>query len=141
MIEAGRKDPSIRPDFITYSTVINAWARAGQPDRASRVLKAMYDDYLGGNEHAKPDRQSFNTVLKAFTKSEYDDVPQKAEAFFREMQSIANQGDLDIHPDTFTYSARKFTVALRVLAVSLFKSVYSCSVAHSQYPPPFVSSH
>jgi len=105
MIEAGRSNPSVRPDSVTYSTVMNAWARAGQPDRAARILRAMFDDYLSGNPTAKPDVQCFNTVLKAYTQSEYHDVPERAEEFFHGIRSLAKQGGVDIEPDTFTYSA------------------------------------
>jgi len=106
MIEAGKSNPAVRPDVFTYSTVMNAWAQAGQPDRAARVLRAMYDDYLlEGNQTAKPDLHSFNTVLKAYTQSDYPDVPAKAESFFHNMRSLASKGDLDIEPDTFAYAA------------------------------------
>ena len=109
MIEASKDNPEVRPDFVTYSTVMNAWARAGMPDRAARVLRAMYDDYkTGNNPSAKPDLQSFNTVLKAYSNSKYNDAPQKAEAFFGSMQSLASQGELDIRPDNFSYAAGKF---------------------------------
>lgn len=106
MIQAGQSNPAVLPDAVTYSTVMNAWARAGQPERAAKVLRRMYDDYyLGGNEAAKPDLQSFNTVMKAYTQSDYEDVPVKAEAFFHSMRSLAGKGDLDIEPDTFTYAS------------------------------------
>jgi pentatricopeptide repeat protein len=109
MIEASKENPNVRPNFVTYSTVMNAWARAGMPDRAARVLRAMYDDYkTGNNPSAKPDLQSFNTVLKAYTKSKFDDVPQKAESFFKSMQALASQGELDIRPDNFSYAAGEF---------------------------------
>lgn len=131
MIEAGKEDPNVRPNSVTYSTVMNAWARAGQPDRAAAVLRAMYDDYLDGNEAAKPDLMSFNTVLKAYTKSTYNDVPEKSETFFRQMQSIASRGDLDIHPDTFTYAAGPLLIGLVRLFVCLRRSLlfsHSCAV-------------
>lgn len=109
MIEASKENPGVRPDFVTYSTVMNAWARAGMPDRAARVLRAMYDEYkTGNNPSSKPDLQSFNTVLKAYSNSKYDDAPQKAEEFFRSLQSLASQGELDIQPDNFSYAAGKF---------------------------------
>ena len=110
MIEAGKQDPQVQPNFVTYSTVMNAWARAAQPARAAAVLRAMYDDYVNGNEQAKPDVQSFNTVLKAYSRSTYANVPEEAEAFFCQMQSMADKGVLDIEPDTFTYSAGKLVV-------------------------------
>jgi len=109
MIKDAKENPNVRPNFVTYSTVMNAWARAGQPDRAAAVLRSMYDDYQqNGNESAKPDLQSFNTVLKAYTKSTDDDVPEKAEQFFRTLQEIQNQGDLGIRIDTYTYAAGAF---------------------------------
>lgn len=105
MIESSKHDPNVKPDAVTFSTVMDAWARAARPDRAVAVLTAMYDDYLAGNEKAKPDRQAFNTVLKAYTRSSDENVPHQAESFLRQMHYIAKQGDLDIYPDTFTYAS------------------------------------
>ena len=106
MREESKNNPSVRPDFVTYSTVMNAWAKGGMPERAARVLRAMYDDYKSGNNPtAKPDLQSFNTVLKAYTQSNYDNVPRQAEDFFRNMQALASKGEFDIHPDNFSYAS------------------------------------
>lgn len=94
-----------RPDFISYSTVMNGWAQQGHPEQASRLLREMYDDYLLGNETAKPDLQCFNAILTAYSKCKDEDAPRRAEAFLDHMKKIADDGVLDIRPDVYTMSS------------------------------------
>jgi pentatricopeptide repeat protein len=58
-------DESLRPDMITYSAVISAFARAGQAEHAEALLAEMYSDYLDGNNSAKLSIISFSTILDA----------------------------------------------------------------------------
>lgn len=97
-----------RPDFISYSTVMNVWAKQGHPERANSVLRAMYDDYLAGNETAKPDLQCFNVVLTAYINSKDDDAANQALSFLNHMKKITEDGILDVRPDVYTMSSGEF---------------------------------
>jgi hypothetical protein len=97
----------VRPDYITYTSVIKAWANHGHDMRASEVLQLMINDYNEGNSTAKPDLQCFNSVLAAFSRSEQFDAPERAIAFFENMQSLSRDGYLSVDPDIISYSSRK----------------------------------
>jgi pentatricopeptide repeat protein len=53
----------IRPDVITYTAVINAFAQRGLVQTAEKVFEMMFQDYKSGNEQAKPDEAAFNAVV------------------------------------------------------------------------------
>lgn len=63
--EAG--DIAATPDIVKYTTIMSAYARAGNASRAVDMLETMIQDYLGGNELAKPDYKAFDIVVSACT--------------------------------------------------------------------------
>lgn len=102
---------NVRPDYITYATVIKTWASIGHDLRASEILRLMLDDYMGGNTSAKPDLQCFNSVLAAFQRSERFDAPERAIAFLENMQTLSQDGFLRIQPDVVSYTSLIATLA------------------------------
>jgi pentatricopeptide repeat protein len=55
---------SLRPNSYIYSSVMNAWARAGKPERAESVFKEMYEDFaVNGNKSAAPNTITFNSTF------------------------------------------------------------------------------
>lgn len=120
---AAKGEHAVRPDYITYSTVISAWAFHGHDKRATEVLRAMYDDYLTGNVTAKPDLQCFNSALAAFTRSQQKDAPIRAIAFFEQMQALAEERSLNIYPDVYSYTSGELYMRLRVCCAS-FSIIY-----------------
>ena len=55
LYEAGNVD--IKPDTISFSTVISAWAKSGDPaaaKRAEAILERMQELYEAGNVDVKP---------------------------------------------------------------------------------------
>lgn len=94
---AGQDD--VRPDVISYSSAMHAWAKIGHAERAAQILDQMLQDYRSGNARAKPDVQCFNTVLGAFTRSRATDACLKAEAFLKRMQ------DEGIEPNVYSYTS------------------------------------
>lgn len=105
MKKMAKKNPHAMPNVISYSIVINAWAKQGHPERASEVLRTMYEDYVSGNETAKPDIKSFNTILAAYIKCKDDNAPIRAENFFNHMMNVRKDGVLHIQPDVYSYSS------------------------------------
>jgi Pentatricopeptide repeat domain len=93
-------EANVRPDYITYKSVIKCWAENGNDGRALEVLWLMIDDYKGGNASAKPDISSYNFALLSFQRSTRADARERAIAFFEYMQSR-------IQPNTISYSSRK----------------------------------
>lgn len=98
-------DSTVRPTRVTYNAVMNAFARASEPHRAEQILKEMYDDYLtNGNEEARPDASSFNTILKGWTVW-YD----KTEANGKVLETFARMEELsrtlpEVTPNVITYT-------------------------------------
>ena len=62
----------VRPDCISYSTVINAYANSGAVDagvKADDVLRRMTGRYLGGDDGCKPNAIAFTAAIKAHAAS------------------------------------------------------------------------
>ena len=96
-----------KPNVISYSTVMNGWAQKGNYERASEILRLMYDDYMNGNVNAKPDIVAYNTILTAYLRSKEKTAWSRAAALVAHMKKISNEGVLDIHPDVFSMSTGK----------------------------------
>jgi pentatricopeptide repeat protein len=100
-----REDPeSAKPNVISYSTVMNGWAQIGNHERASEVLRIMYDDYVKGNVNAKPDVMAYNTILTAYLRSKEKASWNRAAALIEHMKKISNDGVLAVYPDVFSMS-------------------------------------
>eukprot|EP00980_Cylindrotheca_fusiformis_P028624 scaffold22620_cov131-Cylindrotheca_fusiformis.AAC.19 len=95
----------LEPNSVMYTTVIKAWAKAGNPHRGELLLRRMYEDYaLNGNTNVKPNIWTFNTVLAAWSKSSQTGAVEDAEKLLRRMIDLSNQGLLDCQPDTVSYN-------------------------------------
>ena len=86
----------LKPDTITYNTVMACWANSGSPDageRAQDILDKM---------SATPNRKSFNAVLLAHAKS---GNPSKAQDTLNKMyEHWEKNGDEEMKPDVRTYT-------------------------------------
>lgn len=98
------RDDSIRPDTITYSTVMDAYARRGNVEGANQVFQTMKDDFRSGNKRAKPNVRSYSILIDARAKSESASAPIEAESLLKEMIDLYIQGKLDEGPDCFSYT-------------------------------------
>jgi len=54
------------PNFVTYSTVIKAWAKEGRIEKAEELLITMESLYEQGNEETKPNTITYNLVCISF---------------------------------------------------------------------------
>jgi len=81
LYEAGNQ--SARPNKISYVSLINAITRSGDPDKAERaekVLFQMYKQYQDGHNDLKPTAKTIAMVLDAWQKSGKPDAGERAEA-------------------------------------------------------------
>lgn len=99
-----------KPNVISYTTVMSGWAHQGNYERASEVLRLMYDDYVNGNVNAKPDIMAYNTLLTAYARSKEKASWSRAAALVEHMKKISNEGILDIQPDVYSTSIGKFII-------------------------------
>jgi pentatricopeptide repeat protein len=97
-------DSNAAPNFPVYTTLLQAWAKAGEPARAGEVLAAMVRKFETGHLDRQPNTRSFNTVLQAWGRSTQLDAADKAEEGLDSMHSLATSGRLNVRPDLFTYS-------------------------------------
>ena len=91
---------NIRPNTITYSSVLDAHARQGDVNGANKVFKMMEEDYKSGNKKAKPNVQTRSILIDAWSKSENQGAPIEAESLLKEMIDLHIKGELDLGPDT-----------------------------------------
>ena len=109
----------IHPDTVTYTTIMNIYAKLGNPDGASEILQLMKQDYnFGkGNKDAKPNIRTYNTLLNAWSSKKknndnndnYNDnnssnSPKEAEIVLKEIIELHSKGILETGPDIVTYN-------------------------------------
>jgi hypothetical protein len=98
-----------KPDAASFCAVIQAFARqAGRPsaENAERLLEEMKHRFKNGEEHIKPTRLCYNTVIDCWAKSgEGTYGARKAEALLQEMLDTAFAGDTDLSPNILTFNA------------------------------------
>lgn len=103
------KDPSLRPDKYTYTSVMKAHANVGDAYKTKETLHRMIDQYKKGNEAAKPDIFPFNNVLLAISrgaKGRKENAGLLADELFQEMSSLRAEGILDVCPNLASYTMK-----------------------------------
>ncbi|KAL7458559.1 hypothetical protein ACHAWC_010920 [Mediolabrus comicus] len=92
----------VKPNKISYNSVITAWARSnerGSARKAEDLLRNMYEFYnneSGLDINCKPDSRSFNAVINAVARSRDKNY---------EMGRLYDEGDTDLLPDALTFGA------------------------------------
>lgn len=94
------------PDKITINSVLNAWSRQPNPQKAEALLDVMYEMYLSGqlDDTAKPDNQSYSTVMYAWARSKEADKTQQARRLFDVMISKYGAGEADLKPNVVAFT-------------------------------------
>ena len=87
---------NVDPDVYSYTTVIQAWARCGQANKARTILTRMTDRGL------EPNKYTYTAVLSSLAKS---GDPNQAETILNEMMEAYEDGFFDLKPDTISFSA------------------------------------
>jgi len=107
-------DPYMKPDVISYSTVLDCWSRAvdfipDAPQRAEALLNRLIDlssqDNQDGLKFSVPNNVCFNSVVKAYAMSNQPESIEKAEALVEKMHQLHNQGiNTSARPSAITYT-------------------------------------
>ena len=113
MISKYQEDPQtnydIRPDIITYNTIMNINAQQGDIKGAVTVFNMMKKDYQSSgsrnNNNAKPNIASYTILINAWSKSNTRDAPIEAESLLLEMLDLYSKGLLNESPNTIVYSS------------------------------------
>ncbi len=87
-----------KPNVITYTSVLEAYANSGTPEAAAKAEELCMDMISNSNSMAKngnqdddivrPTTRSYNAVIQAYAKSGLHNRAEKAEAFIAKMESI-----------------------------------------------------
>jgi len=110
----------VKPNAISYATLINAWGRSSNHDKVTKsldVLRRMKKAHLDGNEDAKPNVYVYNSILNACSfvsvgggggnaKLKRAQALQVAMDIMKEMRTMSSSGEDDnVAPDHITYGA------------------------------------
>lgn len=99
----------LRPDVLSYSTVLSCYANAGMAREAEDILNKMIHLSNNQSNHSndegsvRPNIICFNTVIDAWSKTRGFDSADRAYSILTQMENLA-EIDEDLYPDTITYS-------------------------------------
>jgi len=103
--------PGIQPDVITYNVILHLLARCRErnaAEQAENFLRHFWSRHHSGDIDFKPDNQSYNTCIDAWSKSprHRKDQIDRAEALFNEMQDLCMRtGDERLKPSKVSYGS------------------------------------
>jgi pentatricopeptide repeat protein len=96
------KDIALRPDVVTYTSLIKCWMESGSLRAASRaveIIEKLHRRYEDGYLECKPDTLVYNVALNAIAKSKAEEGgAEHAEALLQRMQGRFMAGDKDVAP-------------------------------------------
>eukprot|EP00804_Cyclotella_cryptica_P012196 CCRYP_009871-RA/>CCRYP_009871-RA protein AED:0.05 eAED:0.05 QI:118/1/1/1/1/1/6/214/1064 len=100
-------DESVKPDVISFNTVLNAWSKSKKPTigaKSAEILHTMQKLSERGDFNVKPDNVSLTTVINSLIKSSKRTrgAPIQAEAIIQKMDE---NEDYAFKPDTITYTS------------------------------------
>ena len=111
------KETALRPDVVTYTSVIKCWMECGSlraARRAVEIIEKLHKRYEDGYLECKPDTLAYNVALNAIAKSKAEEGgAEHAEALLQRMQDRFVAGDRDVAP-----SAPSFVTVMNAWARS-----------------------
>lgn len=107
---------NVKPDVVSYTTVISAWAKTaseGSAERAADILNKMEAEYeIGTDRSIKPNVQTYNTVLDAYARVGSVVAATKAENLLQHMnRCYMTDSNCSIAPDVLSYNSVIFAWA------------------------------
>jgi pentatricopeptide repeat protein len=97
-------DNPVRPDVVSFSSVCQAYAISGAPERALAILEKVENEACNGHMDY-PDAIFYSALALAFLRSEKPGSLQHAEDIIRRMRSLQEAGRKNIQPSTLTYNS------------------------------------
>ena len=96
-----------KPNMITYSTCINAWAHSkvarNSAVRAEYLLRRLIKQYEAGSD-VLPTESAFTATMNAWAKSGADDAPTKVESLLQIMMTFSKTNGLIVTTKEIPYS-------------------------------------
>lgn len=114
-----RMQKFVRPDRISYTNAIRAWANTCNSNQRralkepisvaqraeDKLLKMEHMYFEQGIEEMRPDEYTYSTVIDAVGKSGEVGAAQRAEAILRRMEKFYESGKTQVSPTHVTYTA------------------------------------
>jgi len=110
----------LKPSVRTFSSVIKAYANAGNPSKAEDILKLMieYSEVTQNNDHAslknmtqfneellcRPNTIIFTNVINAWAQSKERNAARRADEILSWMKQMNKAGIPNVAPNTVTYA-------------------------------------
>lgn len=94
----------LKPNIVSYSTVVSAWSRNRQQDSAKRadmILKRLEDS----RRLTDPDTIIFNQVIDAYAKSSSNKAHLKARSVLRRQIKLFESGVARCQPDVYSFTS------------------------------------
>ena len=94
--------PSLWADVVTYTMILDASIKRGDPD-SHLLADEILNHLMQGKSPITPNTILFNTAINAHAKSNEVNAIQRAEEILQIMKDLTNQGCLGVAPDSFTF--------------------------------------
>jgi hypothetical protein len=100
------KDERFKPDILSYSSLLNAFANVGAARRAEEILLNMQKDHKADPSQVCPNTACYNQVLYAWSKSSEQGAGKRAEMLLRLMEDMPSPGSTstEVVTDTQSYN-------------------------------------
>ncbi|OEU20868.1 hypothetical protein FRACYDRAFT_234500 [Fragilariopsis cylindrus CCMP1102] len=137
MLDAHRMNPDTvaSPNSITFTNVLNAWAKTRSPDasdRAISLLEKMEKFYSDGILAVKPNVVNYSVVLDCLAYAKQTPAAVRAESMLRQM---AASDDPNLHPTVAWSYTRDDTKKSVVKITSLLREIIGQSESNPKMRP------
>ena len=100
-------DERLRPDIVTYATVIDCFTKCGgmSLQRADDLLRFVEGTFRSGDETLKPNAVFYSAILQAWAKTATVEGAEKAENLLQRNIGLYAQGNVYAKPHTIVFNA------------------------------------
>ncbi len=100
-------DERLRPDIVTYSTLIDCHTKCGEgsSSRAEDLLRFVEGTYRGGDKALEPNAVFYSSILQAWAKTATPEGASKAEELLRRNIALYEEGFTYAKPHAIMYNA------------------------------------
>lgn len=92
-----RGEERLKPNVLTCTILIDAWAKAGEPEKAEHIIYVMHS--IG----VKPNLVTYNSVMNAWSKSNLPDAAIRVQRLFDELLQRYDSGERFMKPNLPTF--------------------------------------
>mmetsp|Transcript_2984 Transcript_2984/g.3443 ORF Transcript_2984/g.3443 Transcript_2984/m.3443 type:complete len:275 (-) Transcript_2984:417-1241(-) len=111
-------DEELRPNRVTYNSLMNCYARSSDPSALSKAESILNKMQTSESKRDQPDTISYTTFLNVLAKSRDVNKATRAWQIVQDMEEINRKGNHYVKPNTVTYDT-----VLRACAFSNGKDV------------------